>query len=717
MKKLIFLISTLILFTACSSGGPGTSNPVNAENNNNGNNDRQSAPIPDQFPYENFGGRMSADEVDATQARIETAIKDIETPELENASTEDLANAYIQGLKGHPDVRLITKDPKTFTITIQMKDGTPYSILTQIKKDGTYRSFTNKTNTVINSHFAFQKQIVRTFNYNNSNSSAGPGDPKITLGTKVYLINTYNQNDANAGLNNRTTTVLENLFKEKNYSVTKIGTDILDLKNVKDADVVWMNGHGINMSFQTSPQTGAQTIFLWAFVTGHVVVPCASISPQDCASLRAGEAANEISRGKVPFGTTTNWFATPKFYETYWTFKSPRSLVYIDACNGFTPGAESTQLLASLRKAGAGQLYGWDDAVYNFFAAETVKTFFDIALGTGRNYAKETIPLRPFSTDDTYGYMDHKGLITDTTPASPGVAAGIAKLQTDMAPSTAWALMLVPTIQDVVVDEAKGRVQIRGDFSDIQGDVTINGAPLANIKWDFTQIYADIPATGAGSVGPVLIKVNNKPSNEVPLTLWTGKVLRSVTMVSKFGAPGLVYSSDCDVAFRADIHYWRSGFLSTAVRGAGPTEIVPVQQLTQNNIGKCVWSVAGQATKNGNTTMGAVNAANSSPIIATANTQFLAGYLELSTKKVMLSFNHPSLIDYTTYDSRGRIVDQGNYQHQFNNAFWFTNPPKIENDFKVNDSQPGNLSIDPQDQGVINLQLTPQFAPTANTPG
>lgn len=716
MKNITLLLSILLILVGCSSGGPGTSNPVNNNPDNNNNNDTQGTPIPDQFPYDNFGGRMTADEADAAQTRIEASIKSIEKPQLENATADELAQAYIDGLTGHPDIRLITKDPKTATVTLQMKDGTPYSIFTQIKKDGTYRTLSNKATIVNTSDVNFRKQITKAINFNTSNSS-GPGDPKLTRGNKVYLLNTYNQSDANATLNNNTTTILETLFKEKNYAVTKLATDILDLKNVKDADVVWMNGHGVTISYQASPQTNSPKISLWAFVTGHVAVPCSQINPQDCASLRAGEAASEIGRGTVPFGTTTNWYATPKFYENNWTFKSPRSLVYIDACNGFTPGAESTQLLTSLRKAGAGQLYGWDDAVYNFFAAKTVKMFFDIALGTGRNYSSETIRLRPFAVDDTYAYMDKKGLTTDNTPASPGVGAGIAKLQTDMAPSTAWALHLVPTIQDIAVQESKGQIQIRGDFGDIQGDVTINGTPLTNVKWNFTEIYADIPATGAGSAGPVLIKINNKPSNEVPLTLWSGKITRSVTMVSRFGPPGIIYSSDCDIAFRADIHYWRSNYMANAIRGVGPTEIVPLQQLTQNNIGKCQWSVSGQGVKNNNSTLAAVSATNASPLYASSNSQFIAGYLELATKKVLLSFDHASLIDYQTFDSQGRRIDQGVYQHQFNNAFWFASPPKIESNYRINDSQSGALSIDPQDQGVINIQMTPQFAPDANTPG
>ncbi|MBK7890588.1 MAG: hypothetical protein IPJ84_07010 [Bdellovibrionales bacterium] len=724
-NRLTLFTVLVALFGAlgCSAGG-GASTGDGGFSNAPGEQEQAGTPLPTQFPYENFGGALSPDRIDAAQARIEAAISKVETPSNFNLSADELATAYVQGLTGHPDIRLISIDPGSYTVTLQMQDGTPLSIFTRIKPDGSYRPLTGGgiVARMRNGLQALRQRVngaatsVLPVQQPMAVRQSGIGDPIVTKGKKVYLLNTYLPN-ASMPINAETTDFLEKMFKEKNYQVTKLQPNILDIKNVKDADVVWMNGHGLNLTYQLNPAAGSPQISSWIFITGHVVRPCAQETPADCASLRAGEAANEIGRGKVPYGTTTNWYATPNFYTAYWTFKSVRSLVYIDACEGYTPGPDSVQLRTALRKAGAGQIFGWEKAVYNAFAAQTVRTFFDVALGAGRNLTQETVPTRPFSVDDTYGYLDRKSLIYDNTAAAPGVPQGDAVFRTDQAPMTAIALHLVPTIQEVSIDEAKARVKVRGDFGDIEGKVTINGQPLTNVKWDLTEIFADIPPTGVTAAGPVEVTVDGKPSNIVPITLWKGKVHRYVTVVSRFGPPGLVYESDCDISFRADIHHWRSNFMAKPTRGVGPSEMVPVQQIPHASAGLCRWTVSGQGELAKHVTIAAVSQANASPIPASLAQQFVSGYLEIASGLARLSFAHPAGVDYQTFDEHGKLVEDGQYNHQFNAAFWMMAPPRIGPDFGINDNNTGLLSDDPRDQGQIEIHLQPQFLPTVDTAG
>ena len=198
-NRLTLFTVLVALFGAlgCSAGG-GASTGDGGFSNAPGEQGQAGTPLPTQFPYENFGGALSPDRIDAAQARIEAAISKVETPSNFNLSADELATAYVQGLTGHPDIRLISIDPGSYTVTLQMQDGTPLSIFTRIKPDGSYRPLTGGgiVARMRNGLQALRQRVngaatsVLPVQQPMAVRQSGIGDPIVTKGKKVYLLNT-----------------------------------------------------------------------------------------------------------------------------------------------------------------------------------------------------------------------------------------------------------------------------------------------------------------------------------------------------------------------------------------------------------------------------------------------------------------------------------------------------------------------------------------------
>ena len=84
--------------------------------------------------------------------------------------------------------------------------------------------------------------------------------------------------------------------------------------------------------------------------------------------------------------------------------------------------------------------------------------------------------------------------------------------------------MLAPSIEYITVDDYYGKMSIHGLFGDnsmADGKVTVGGQEVNVPIWGPYLLICDLPATGAGSSGNVIVNVNGHESNIVPLSEWT----------------------------------------------------------------------------------------------------------------------------------------------------------------------------------------------------
>src|SRR5437763_7976048 len=71
-----------------------------------------------------------------------------------------------------------------------------------------------------------------------------------------------------------------------------------------------------------------------------------------------------------------------------------------------------------------------------------------------------------------------------------------------------------PSISYLMCDEAKSQLQIRGAFGTDSGSVTIEDTTLGIVSWSDSLIICNLPDSGKGSGGNVVIENKGGKSNE-----------------------------------------------------------------------------------------------------------------------------------------------------------------------------------------------------------
>jgi hypothetical protein len=189
--------------------------------------------------------------------------------------------------------------------------------------------------------------------------------------------------------------------------------------------------------------------------------------------------------------------------------------------------------------------------------------FFSRVLGSDA-YLPPSPPQRPFSAVEVWASMLKQPRGTGnraTDPSNPGTVLMLSQFGAE-------ASILVPSIRNMAVDEAKRELHLFGEFGDVAGDVTVSGTTAAPMSWNQTEVVVLIPDVGAGSMGDTVAKARNQSSNAAPLTSWVGTSRLRHTFNGTYGPPGPWYELDCSrVHFRADIHPWRFEPDGNAVAG------------------------------------------------------------------------------------------------------------------------------------------------------
>ena len=236
---------------------------------------------------------------------------------------------------------------------------------------------------------------------------------------------------------------------------------------------------------------------------------------------------------------------TGKFVYEHMTF-TENSLLYLDACNSLTDLSNNFRGIMMGRAENSATTYiGWTGVTDGGAAFPTSRYIFDRLLGAPV-YMLESPPQRPFDLDP---------IISELPKYNLGVSRDGAKL--DYESSHQEEIMLAPSIEYITMDDYNSTMTIEGLFGDNSlndGKVTVGGmtVPYDPSNWSPYKIICDLPVTGPGSSGDVIVTVNGHESNKVPLSEWT---IPLHLVQDDFGVK---VDAKLNLKIRADVHRYRT---------------------------------------------------------------------------------------------------------------------------------------------------------------
>jgi hypothetical protein len=216
----------------------------------------------------------------------------------------------------------------------------------------------------------------------------------------------------------------------------------------------------------------------------------------------------------------TRYAITYLFVEKYMSF-GKNSILYFNVCYGGNENSDIQSFIFAAHKKGAAVYLGWTKVLTESAAFTSLPYFVDRLLGANQ-FRAENPKQRPFAWPDVMEDMAKKGL--DVIPASSAKLIAYPATQTG-----AIAGLLAPSIQYVLADQHTDRLLLTGIFGadpGADGKVTINDGSgevaVKVVSWSPTSITVELPRSGAGSSGDVLVYVRGHPSNPRRLVAWRG---------------------------------------------------------------------------------------------------------------------------------------------------------------------------------------------------
>jgi len=241
---------------------------------------------------------------------------------------------------------------------------------------------------------------------------------------------------------------------------------------------------------------------------------------------------------------------TGAFAAQYMTF-AQHSFVIINACE-----SDDNSLRTGFSAGGASVYAGWNLTVTDPAANRAGEFLLDRMLGANVSTLTpvESPKQRPFDIDRLWLDMTTRNFDFDVTT---GAQLSTTPLQDDFE-------LLAPSIKFLSVYEGGDSMMVAGMFGSdpgARGRVIVGGSEIPIVSWTDTLITANIPNSGAGSVGPVRVEVDGisgptsstkRRSNEVNLTEWRGDI------VQKFIPAGTMTGTlTIHTHIRADLHPFR----------------------------------------------------------------------------------------------------------------------------------------------------------------
>jgi len=337
---------------------------------------------------------------------------------------------------------------------------------------------------------------------------------------------------------------LSGMLTNAGYTVTPQEGNVENLRSVRNPDVFYFDTHGIYQKDWLGP--GNDLAAAWTSTVApagdHTYdAECAAPNP----TMVRMTALDHYDDSGNPV-RVDHYGITDKFIAANGVRFRSNSLVYMDCCfldlGPFKPACTA---------AGASLYVGWTDEVAGPSAARAARFVFDRLSGANSGKPDKESPIqRPFDYQAVWGDLVARGWNT----------SGAATIS--FTPGAGDSGMLAPSIQFVTLYEApfyqtdKTKMEIAGLFGNDPGaskrKVTIADTPVEVKNWAPDKVTCDIPNFGEGSVGDVVVAVNDHKSNKVPLTEWNIKFT-----YTRHSWGSLTDTFHINAHIRADVHKWR----------------------------------------------------------------------------------------------------------------------------------------------------------------
>ncbi|MFM7321562.1 MAG: hypothetical protein ACKO5K_08580, partial [Armatimonadota bacterium] len=249
---------------------------------------------------------------------------------------------------------------------------------------------------------------------------------------------------------------------------------------------------------------------------------------------------------------------TTRWVKVHWRF-APNSLIWISACSSNSAISQDFVNACEDGAEQAGLYVGWSDWADDDHAVLVSKFVIDRLLGANLLSPRETPNQRPFDFVQVYADLRARGLHARPTK-NPATGLAFANRTTEVVftqGSKSQFGLLAPTLKTVLVDEYAGTAILLGTFGtppESERAVLIGGIEAKTKSWAADRIVCELPKSGTGSAGDVVVFVRAHKSNTRRITRW-----RLNLRYKWFGelAP-LVVSGEFGLDFRADVGDYRS---------------------------------------------------------------------------------------------------------------------------------------------------------------
>jgi hypothetical protein len=372
------------------------------------------------------------------------------------------------------------------------------------------------------------------------------------------------------------------------------------LRTISGDGFLYMNTHG-GRAWKTKDQSGRGYYSLWSSTPVNAQT---ELQPEIAADLAEGlltyfqastfaERFNPVT-GKNEEVIETHYGITGDFVKKYWHLASD-SIVFLNACySAYTINPQGPQdFIDACLAAGAGVYFGWNEKANSGTCYTTVRYFVDRLIGANK-FMKENPDQRAFPWELVYDDMKSKGLTHDAVTGADLTAFPRAGGN---------SVILDPSIKEVLVNEYDETLHLKGDFGSRSGKVTVGGGELVVKTWAADEIVCNLPRTGPGANGDVVVEVpaeqgRTRKSNVHQLTEWS--IPLHYRWVDAYG-PGLNFDGTGRLRFRADVGSYREKPAAAPVfplRGMIPTKDsqLPLTGSGSHTDGGCTTTLSGSGT-------------------------------------------------------------------------------------------------------------------------
>ena len=377
---------------------------------------------------------------------------------------------------------------------------------------------------------------------------------------------------------------IKGAFERQGFQVTSTADVDPGAYEFNDASVLYMRAHG------------------GIGITQHddiVFVLSTNVAPDD-ASLKHFKAAIDademgymvaprLTANGVKGKAYASLYITPKFVRNHMKF-TDGSLVFLDACSSFA-GAEALEMRNAFRFANASIIFGWTADVEVHYGADSAVFLFDRLLaGNDAPGYDVKPPNRPFNVSEVYHHMEKHphadrvyavgtqlfpvvpltlappALYFEPQTPNPLANAFTAKLDYEVTKGYE-GFALAPAINGLNLQNLTDHLTVFGTFGGgpAKGggtrEVTLDGKALTVESWNSSVIVLkDVPRSGTGSNGQLVVNVDGAHSNPAWIDQWNGVVLTNYEPASGTGngAGTATTAVQCTVDLRGSSSVFRS---------------------------------------------------------------------------------------------------------------------------------------------------------------